>query len=197
MLARSKETRQALLDAVIQLVARGGPEAATTQAIARHVGVTEGAIYRHFRSKVDLRWAAYRSVVNRMIAEKEQLARSSDSVRDTVGRWIRLTYRSFDENPEAFAYVFLRPHAEFVTDGDRQLTRCQGEIFVEWVKSRQARGEVRVASPLMLLSHFTGMMLNVPRLVEEGTLDGPAEQYADEVTLAVWLAFRPDDGDTS
>jgi hypothetical protein len=43
--------------------------------------------------------------------------------------------------------------------------------------------------PELALSHFTGLMLNVPRLINEGTLEGPASRYVDDVADAVWRAL--------
>lgn len=189
-MGRAKETRQALLDAVIALVAQGGPDAATTQAIAASVGVTEGAIYRHFRSKDELRWAAYRSVVERMIAEKETLASSDVPFREIMERWIDVTYRSFDESPESFAYIFLRPQPEYASAENKELMGRQSNLLLQCIKVRQKSGEIRNAPAEILRSHFTGMMLNIPRSIEDGTLPGPAQQYTDEVTKAAWRVFR-------
>jgi AcrR family transcriptional regulator len=46
-----------ILDAALELAFEGGPNRVTTVAIAERLGMTQPAIYRHFRSKADL-WAA-------------------------------------------------------------------------------------------------------------------------------------------
>jgi AcrR family transcriptional regulator len=46
--------RQALLDAAVAEFASKGYEAATVAGIARRAGVTTGAVYAHFRSKLEL-----------------------------------------------------------------------------------------------------------------------------------------------
>lgn len=51
------ERRREVVAAVIELARDNGPEAITTQAIADRIGVTHGALFRHFRDKTAM-WAA-------------------------------------------------------------------------------------------------------------------------------------------
>lgn len=48
---RSQETVEALLGAAAQILARHGPEAATTNAIAARAGVSIGSLYQYFRDR--------------------------------------------------------------------------------------------------------------------------------------------------
>jgi AcrR family transcriptional regulator len=66
----SVETRRAdLIAATHELVAAGGPEAATVRAIAARAGVTAGLIRHYFQSKDELTRAAYRSLMDGMTAK--------------------------------------------------------------------------------------------------------------------------------
>lgn len=49
--------RAEILETALKLAFEGGPNAVTTVAIAERLGLTQPAIYRHFRSKADL-WGA-------------------------------------------------------------------------------------------------------------------------------------------
>jgi TetR/AcrR family transcriptional repressor of bet genes len=63
----SEETRrEALIAAALDLVAIGGPQAATVRAIADRAGVTPGLIRHYFSSKEELTRAAYRRLMERM-----------------------------------------------------------------------------------------------------------------------------------
>lgn len=66
----SMETRRAdLIAATHELVAEGGPEAATVRAIAARAGVTAGLIRHYFQSKDELTRAAYRALMDGMTAK--------------------------------------------------------------------------------------------------------------------------------
>jgi AcrR family transcriptional regulator len=53
-MAKRPSARKALLDAAVAEFTRKGYEAATVAGIAERAGVTTGAVYSHFRSKVEL-----------------------------------------------------------------------------------------------------------------------------------------------
>ena len=45
-----------------------------------------------------------------MIAAKEKIADSTDSIRAKFREWVKVMYEYFDRFPDAFAYVVLIPH---------------------------------------------------------------------------------------
>lgn len=58
-----------LIAAALDLMAEGGPQAATVRAIAERAGVTPGLIRHYFRTKEDLLSAAYAHFVEAMTAD--------------------------------------------------------------------------------------------------------------------------------
>lgn len=53
------QRQQALIDATLELIAKGGPDAATVRTIAESAGVTQGLIRHYFSTKEELISAAY------------------------------------------------------------------------------------------------------------------------------------------
>lgn len=186
-----QNSKGSLIEAMIGLAAEQGLGGCTTQQIAQRAGVSEGAIYRHYRSKDELRWAAYRQVVADMIEEKKGLAASSLALPELLHEWIRLTYQFFDQNPKAFTFVLLIPPPKPLSHSDRKIVRQQGQILMARLRQARMAGEMKPLSPRVALCFFTGLMLNVPRQINEGTLRGPAERYTDTVSQAVWKILRP------
>lgn len=76
--------RQALIAATLELIARGGAQAATVRAIADRAGVTPGLIRHYFATKEDLTRAAYAQVMDRMTAAN--LAVLSSAPESAEGR---------------------------------------------------------------------------------------------------------------
>jgi AcrR family transcriptional regulator len=185
-----RNTRENLLEGVVRIVAEGGAGAARMRAIAREAGVTEAAIYKHYPSKEVLIASAYRRIVDRMVAEKKQLVEAGLPFRRTVATWIELTFAFHDANPEAFRYVLLTPGIR--PDGRGELDEGQGRLFLEVLTRAMAAGEIPAADPRLALCLFTGLMLNVPRMIHEGTLPGPATDYTESVTQAVLRVLDSD-----
>lgn len=73
----SADTRQRILDEARIAFANGGFEAATNRSLARDVGVTAGAIYHYFGSKLDLYLAVDADVQGRVY---EQMNTAVDAV---------------------------------------------------------------------------------------------------------------------
>jgi len=64
--------RDALIAAALDLVAEGGPQAATVRAIAQRAGVTPGLIRHYFSSKEELTRAAYRHLMQRLTLDSAE-----------------------------------------------------------------------------------------------------------------------------
>ncbi|MEY4305566.1 MAG: hypothetical protein RIT52_1741 [Pseudomonadota bacterium] len=87
--------RDALIAAAMDLVAMGGPQAATVRAIADRAGVTPGLIRHYFSSKEELTRAAYRRLIEMLTRDSATAIESSDL--DPKGRLV------------AFVSASLRP----------------------------------------------------------------------------------------
>ncbi|WP_435257755.1 TetR/AcrR family transcriptional regulator [Thioclava sp. FR2] len=71
--------RESLIQAALDLMAEGGPRAATVRAIAEHAGITPGLIRHYFTSKEELTRAAYLSLMERMTKESQTAAEAADT----------------------------------------------------------------------------------------------------------------------
>ncbi len=60
------QRQDALIQATLALISRGGPEAATVRSIAQEAGVTQGLIRHYFSTKEELVRAAYEHHMNAM-----------------------------------------------------------------------------------------------------------------------------------
>lgn len=191
---RPADARTRLRAAATQLVAQTGP-GASVRAIAKHAGLTEGALYRHFQSRDDLLATVFDEIIEPMVAEKRNLVAMQAPVRDRLREWVRSTYAGFDRDPDAFAYVFLTDH-EFPKEHAR-FSGLQSRLLRELIAQGRAAGELHDISDELAATMFVGLLLSVPTRVRAGTLPRPASQYVDEVSRAVWLTLSRDPGPPS
>ena len=118
--------------------------------------------------------------MDRMVEAKKKIAADKQPFRDKLREWVHVTYEFYDEYPEAFTFVLLTPH-----NLEKAVFHNQGKIFIKMIQAARRSGEARETKGPLALSHFTGVLLNVPRLINEGTLRGPALKYEDEVTSVI------------
>lgn len=75
----AEERRTATVEAVVELAATGNPGDITTAAIAHHMNLTQGAIFRHFPTK-DAIWQAVMAwVADRLLGRIDRAAQGVDS----------------------------------------------------------------------------------------------------------------------
>lgn len=190
MPTQNRNGKERLVDAAVRLVTRDGAVRTSVRAIARAAGVTEAALYRHFRSKDELYLRIYTDQIVALIAEKERIAAERGPFRKKLRAWIAASYAAYDRNPGAFTFVWLTPRRP--PRAAAALMTRQGRLLMDLARAAQRAGEMRPLPAKLVLSHFTGLMLNVPRLMNDGVLPRPARRYVDDVAAAVWRVFEPE-----
>ena len=179
-----RDTKQELVAATIRLASSSGLESASVRSITRAAGVTEGALYRHYRSKDELWRDVYARIVDAMAEDKAAILCLDAGARERVREWVRLTYKYYDGNRDAFNYVLMMPRDIAESFGD--LYTKQGELFGRLYEQFRAAGGVRDMPVVLAAALFGGLLLSVPRQINDGLLTGPASSYTDEVADAAW-----------
>lgn len=97
--ARSIATRRRLLRAAIAALVSRGYAGTTTSSVARDAGVSQGALFKHFPSKLALYAAAAEDLFIDLVAQYrrafEDAAAAPERERDPVGYGVTLLWRSF------------------------------------------------------------------------------------------------------
>ncbi|PNU20551.1 TetR family transcriptional regulator [Geothermobacter hydrogeniphilus] len=73
----SKKRRVTIVESVVELAAFQNPTGITTAAIAGHMGLTQGALFRHFASKEEILQAVMEWVAERLLPRVEKAAQAA------------------------------------------------------------------------------------------------------------------------
>ncbi|MEJ5357536.1 MAG: TetR/AcrR family transcriptional regulator [Desulfobacterales bacterium] len=144
---RSSEIRKReILSAARKLIIRRGSEHLTVRAMAHEVGLTEAAIYRHFRSKREVLLFLVDDILDTLIAEVERVSGEEGSLLERLAR-IQEDHLSEIEQRRGMAFLVI---AETLSFGDRRLNREVHDklaVYLErlsaLVAQGCARGEIR------------------------------------------------------
>ena len=98
--------------AAVRLFVEKGVAETTIKDIARAVGLSEGALYRHFESKDELVWKAFERHYVAFAATLRQLAESEPTARGKIAAMIRGFCRAHDENPTLFKFLLFVQHGQ-------------------------------------------------------------------------------------
>src|SRR5688572_14816363 len=101
---RFTDTRQRIEDAATRLF--------VVRDITRAVGISEGALYRHFESKDDLVWQTFEQNYTSFALELQSLAARETGARQKVAAMIRGFCRAHDNNPTRFNFLVFVQHGQ-------------------------------------------------------------------------------------
>lgn len=97
--ARSRATRQKILDAAVACLVERGYAGTSTTEIGQRAGVSQGALFKHFGAKLELLGAAVEHLFARMVADYERSFGElpGRAPADRLGAAIRLLRETFAE----------------------------------------------------------------------------------------------------
>lgn len=99
MKRESSERRQAQIKkAVLDIISEEGLHSISTRNLARRVGLTDGAIFRHFKSKLDIIKSIMDDVETGLISELRAIVRSSDKAEDRLYKFLHANIKYLLEN---------------------------------------------------------------------------------------------------
>ncbi len=99
------KTRETILDEALRLFASKGIRETTVRDIARAVGITEGAIYRHFNSKDQIVLELFKQYSSELSERIERAVNSQqnseEQFRSVVEQFLTFAFN----NPDAFKFI--------------------------------------------------------------------------------------------
>lgn len=180
---RHPHTRQRIESAALALFAAKGVDATTTKDIAGAVGISEGAIYRHFRSKDELTWHLFSTNYLALAGRIDAVMAESEALAGRIDRTVALFCDLFDRQPELFTFILLSQHG--------QLGRVTGEMAspVESLRGMfQAgidRGECRLGDPDVAAAMALGLVTQPATFMIYGRIPRPLGRLAPELAAAI------------
>jgi len=163
MSARQRKTtgirQRQITEAALRIIGEKGIHGATTAAIAEEVGISEGAIYRHFNSKEDI----VRSVIGkigedllRILGEVINIADPLEKLGEIFRRHLAYAANNRGIPRTVFSEVVMVNNESLRVEIEKQLAGyCAG--VREAIADGQRRGSVRrELDPAALTSMFIG-----------------------------------------
>jgi AcrR family transcriptional regulator len=142
MVQRRKSTairKQQIIDAARKLIIRKGSEHLTVRAMAREVGLTEAAIYRHFKSKREILSFLMNHIMDTMLHDLERSAAENSPSLGTIELVLK-NHLSDIEQRKGMSFQII---AEIISLGDKKLNKDVYEklsIYVDRLENLLAEG---------------------------------------------------------
>ena len=185
------ETRlQQILEAARELISSGGVGALTVRGIARKVGVTEAAIYRHVESKEQVLVMLLEDVRQTVIGTIEQRTAPDSSAMDKLEHVLQ-HHLSFIEARRGISFVVIAESAQFqetsVREAGKKLVEDYLEVVEGFIREGIESGEVDSnINPSAAATMFFGM---IQASVTRWLFDSTAHPLTENV-LSLWNMYR-------
>jgi AcrR family transcriptional regulator len=149
---RKPDTRQALIEAALEVFLRHGFARATTREIAQTAGVAEGTIYRHFADKYALFHEVFLSLTVEVVAELERFRERAGkgTVRDNLETLFALVGGIQEQLSSLMASMWADPElAEHIGARAREMgpegfmPPSPVAMVAEYIRAEQELGRIR------------------------------------------------------
>jgi len=174
---RKARTRQALIDAAVELIAQGRGERASIQEITEAADIGFGSFYNHFTSKEELFQTASEEVLERWAQMIDAACAGLDDPAEVFAISLRISGRLAWTHPEI---------AGFITGAGLELLdapRGLAPRALRDIRAGQAAGRFAIADADIALSAVAGGLLGLLRLHQRNP-ERVAETSVDELTEA-------------
>lgn len=161
---KKQQTKQAILDAAIELFSKYGYENTSIEQISRAAGIGKGTVYGYFQTKKDIIMGFCEYELDKIHKELTSQANPQASILDQMMTIYMTEFKHVTSNRE-FGRIFMRetvfPPESDINEKSEMEDRYFDLLFPIYEKA-QAKGELRPEiETLHLTAHFYGIYLLV------------------------------------
>ncbi|MBN2134128.1 MAG: TetR/AcrR family transcriptional regulator [Acidobacteria bacterium] len=171
-----------IINKSMEIIAEGGIQALSTKNLALSMGFTEAAIYRHFKSKLEILDTLLDVLLHDIDDELKTTEESNLSPRQKFTRFFEIRTESFINNPSQAAVIFADDifiNEEVLIDKLREIMDHVRDHLVLWAEKAQTAGEFRTDIPLKHIAHI--YMSSYRVLIGRWKMDGYKEDLKTQV----------------
>lgn len=184
------ERRAVTVEAVLELAAHQNPSDITTTAIASHMGVTQGALFRHFPSKEAILESVMDWVADRLLARIDKAAHGAPGPLEALDAMFMAHVAFFVEHPGVPRMLFGELQRAEMTAPKRMALKMlhrYRERLVTVIEDGKASGQLSpVINTASVSTLFIGM---IQGLVMQSLLAGDVQLIRKEAP-GVFSLFR-------
>lgn len=174
---RARNARPKIERAALKLFISEGVDAATTREIADVAGVSEGALYRHYKGKDELALALFMETHNRLAAMMQAAFMEPGTVDEKVHRAVSAYCNLADEDWLLFSFHLVSLN-KFVPH-DTKRDDDPVSVVEKLVSALMETGEIPKGDPALIAAMSLGVVMQAGLNKIYNRLPGPFSQHVD------------------
>jgi AcrR family transcriptional regulator len=181
------DTRHRIETAAIQLFVEKGVAETSVRDIARAVGLSEGALYRHFIGKEQLVWQLFERHYVEFASRLGTVAGAESTARAKVAAMIRGFCQAHDDNPALFRFLLFVQHGQLGRLA--AATPTPVAVVRAVIESGIASGEIPPQEPDLATALVFGVVLEPVQFAAYGRLPSGMSAMRERLVAAAWAAI--------
>lgn len=175
-------TKERIKGAALALFVANGVDGTGVREIAKAAGITEGAIYRHFKGKDELVWALFAASYEGYGEKLDALQAAETTTAAKIEAMVRGFCAFFDEDETLFRFLLLVQHGQLakVPETMRTPVDVVEGVIGAGVKTREVGYQDAAAATAAVL----GIVLQTATFKIYDHLGGPLSARADALVAA-------------
>jgi AcrR family transcriptional regulator len=185
---RARNARPKIERAALKLFIHSGIDAATTRDIADKAGVSEGALYRHYKGKDELALALFMETHNRLGTLMAEAIGAEGSLEEKVHRAVRAYCTLADEDFLLFSFHLVSLHRFLPHDKRRDDDPVSiAETLISGLMKQKL---IPAGDPALKAAMALGVMTQTGQNKIYNRLPGPLVQHADAMARALLAVLK-------
>jgi AcrR family transcriptional regulator len=171
----------------MRLFVEKGVAETTIRDIAQAVGLSEGALYRHFTGKEQLVWQLFERHYTEFAGRLGTMAGAESHTRDKVAAMIRGFCQAHDDNPILFRFLVFTQHGQLGRLSDSTPTPVS--VMRAVIEHGIASGELPPQDADLATAFVFGLVLEPVQFAAYGRLTSDMNSLCDRLIAAAWAAL--------
>ncbi|MEZ5984348.1 MAG: TetR/AcrR family transcriptional regulator [Hyphomonas sp.] len=187
---RARNARPKIERAALKLFVHEGVDAATTREIAEKAGVSEGALYRHYKGKDQLALSLFMETHNRLGQMMQEALTSEGTLEDKIHAAVKAYCELADEDFLLFSFhlVSLNRYLPY----DKKRDDDPVSITERIIDSLMQEGVLPKGDPALKAAMALGVVMQAGQNKIYNRLPGPLSQHAGAMARAVVAVLKAD-----
>ena len=180
---RARNARPKIEKAALELFIRDGVDAATTRGIADVAGVSEGALYRHYKGKDELALALFMQTHNQLGEMMMGAFSDAGTIEDKVRRAVAAYCTFADDDWLSFSYHLVSQNRYLPYDTKRADDPVS--VVEKLIEHLMQSGDIPKGDPAILAAMSLGVVMQAGLNKVYNRLPGPFSQHVEIFTRTI------------
>ena len=181
-------TKERIEAAALKLFVEKGVDGASIRDIAQAVGLSDGALYRHYASKEELVWRLFAGGFESFASELERLAAGESGPRQKIAAMVRGFCALFDADSLLFRFLLLVQHGQLERVGPEMANPI--EVVRAVVAAGMKEGDIPRGDADLAAAMVMGIILQTATFRVYGRVRRPLGKLAPTLARACWNVLK-------